>query len=94
MSDACVSPVTIQLTGRVVDTTEETGQQATFTTPSPCRRRKRPQKAGAVGFEAALHQQDAIWQDDGSLSKLDKRHRNKDLFAIDTVNGDAWKAAQ
>ena len=51
-------------------------------------------RADVVGFEAALHQQGAIWPDDGSLSKLDKRHRGKGLFAIDTVNGDTWKAAE
>ena len=47
-----------------------------------------------MGFEAALHEQDSIWPDDGSLGKEDKRHRGNDLYAIDTVNGDSWKAAQ
>ncbi len=47
-----------------------------------------------MGLEAALHPQDAIWPDDGSIPVGDKRHRGKDLFAIDTVNGDTWKAAQ
>ena len=41
-----------------------------------------------------MHPQDAIWPDDGSLPEDDKRHRGKDLFAIDTVNGDTWRAAQ
>ena len=47
-----------------------------------------------VGFEAGLHKDDAILPDDGSLSKLDKRHRGEGLFAIDTVNGDARAVAE
>ena len=65
-----------------------------ITTPSPCRRRMRPRKQGVVGFEAALHEEDPIWPSDGSLSMYDDTHRVKGMYAIDTVNPNAWPAAE
>ena len=84
-------PVPIELVKCVSDTEK---RRAPFTAPTPCRRRERPRKAGVVGFEASLHEADAIWPDDGSLSMKSTQHRRKGMFAIDSLNENAWPAAE
>ena len=87
----CSPPVPIEL-AKCVELSN--GRQTPSTTPSPCRRRKRPRKNEVGGYEASLHEADAAWPDDGSLSKKSVQHRRMGLIAIDSLNRNAWPSAE
>ena len=66
---------------------------STLTTPKN-RRRIRERIRTAKCYEASLHHDDVCWPDDGSLSMTSKVHRARGLYALDSLNSNAWPAAE
>ena len=64
----------------------------TFTKPR-VRRRNRERVKQAKSYEASLHQDHEDWPDDESLSKTSTMHKAKGLYALDSLNSNAWSIA-
>lgn len=57
------------------------------------RRRTRARIKEVKCYEASLHQDDASWPDDGSLSMTSTMHRAKGLYAMGSLNSNARATA-
>ena len=69
-------------------------REAPASTTPKVRRRTWAKRKAVRCYEASLQEDDACWPDDGSRRLLSNSHRIKGMYAIDTLNPNAWPAAE